>query len=199
MIGLIIFGVGTGMQVEAELGLSPWDVLHQGIARNTPLTIGVAVILVSGLVLLLWIPLRQRLGVGTIANAVTIGIALDATVAVHPTPSALWLRWVVLLAGIVFVAFGSGVYIGVRLGPGPRDGLMTGIAARRWWGRSVSIRAARFGIEATALVVGWFLGGTVGLGTVAFAVLIGPLVQFFLEKLDMGFHETGIIPAPKRL
>ena len=121
------------------------------------------------------------------------------TVAVHPTPEALWLRWAVLLAGIVLVGLGSGIYIGVRLGPGPRDGLMTGIAARRWFGQRISIRLARFGIEAAALVVGWLLGGTVGLGTVAFAVLIGPLVQFFLERFDMGFHETGIIPAPKRL
>lgn len=199
MFGLIVFGIGTGMQVESELGLSPWDVLHQGIARNTPISIGVAVIVVSGFVLLMWIPLKQRLGVGTIANAITIGIVLDLTVALHPTPDALWLRWAVLLAGITLVALGSGIYIGVRLGPGPRDGLMTGIAARRWARRSVSIRLARFGIEAAALIVGWLLGGTVGLGTVAFALLIGPLVQFFLERFDMGFYETGIIPAPKRL
>lgn len=199
MFGLIVFGVGTGMQVESELGLSPWDVLHQGIARNTPLSIGAAVIVVSGLVLLLWIPLRQPLGVGTIANAITIGIALDATVALHPTPQALWLRWGVLLAGIVLVGFGSGVYIGVRLGPGPRDGLMTGIASRGVAGHSVSIRVARLGIESAALIVGWLLGGTVGLGTIAFALLIGPLVQFFLERFDMGFHETGIIPTPRRL
>lgn len=199
MFGLVVFGIGTGMQVESELGLSPWDVLHQGIARNSPLSIGVAVIVVSGFVLLLWIPLKQRLGVGTIANAIVIGIVLDATVAVHPTPEALWMRWAVLLAGIVLVGFGSGIYIGVRLGPGPRDGLMTGIAARRWAGRSVSIRLARFGLESAALVVGWLLGGTVGLGTVAFAVLIGPLVQFFLERFDMGFHESGVIPTPKRL
>jgi len=199
MFGLVVFGVGTGMQVESELGLSPWDVLHQGISRKTPLSIGGSVIVVSGLVLLLWIPLKQRLGVGTIANAITIGIVLDITVAFHPTPQALWLRWVVLLAGIVLVGFGSGVYIGVRLGPGPRDGLMTGLANTTIADRRVSIRLARFGIESAALVVGWLLGGTVGLGTVAFALLIGPLVQFFLERFDMGFHETGIIPAPKRL
>ena len=180
VFGLVLFGAGSALQVRSGLGLSPWTVLHEGISLRTPLTIGTATIVVSGLVLLLWIPLRQRLGVGTVTNAVVIGLAIDATLALVPAPGGQWARWVLLLVGIELVAIGSGYYIGVHLGPGARDGLMTGIAAR-----GPSIRLARTLVEGSALVTGWMLGGTVGIGTVLFALLIGPSVQFFLPKLEV--------------
>lgn len=181
MFGLTLFGAGSAMQIHAAVGLSPWEVLHQGISLNTPITIGVAGILVSFLVLVAWIPLRQRPGVGTLVNAVWIGMSIDLVLAVLPPVESLWLRWPLMLAGVVVVAIGSGYYIGVRLGPGPRDGLMTGIAAR-----GPSIRLARTVVEGSALGIGWLLGGNVGLGTVVFAATIGPLVQVFLPRLDLG-------------
>jgi uncharacterized membrane protein YczE len=180
LLGLFLFGAGSALQVRATLGLSPWEVLHQGIAERTPLTIGIASIGVSLLVLLLWIPLGQRLGVGTVANAVCIGLSIDLVLAVVPAPEGLLLRWVLLISGILLVGIGSGFYIGVHLGPGPRDGLMTGIARR-----GVSLRLARTGVEGSALVTGWLLGGTVGVGTVLFSLTIGPLVQFFLPRLQL--------------
>lgn len=180
-VGLVLFGVGIALQVQSNLGLPAWDVLHQGIARRTPLSIGTATIAVGFLVLLLWIPLRERPGFGTLANAVVVGLTIDATLTVIDPPSALVARWSLLLGGIVVVAIGTGFYIGAQMGPGPRDGLMTGIARR-----GPSIRAARTFVEGSALVVGWLLGGTVGVGTIAFTVLIGPLVHFFLPRLDVG-------------
>lgn len=179
-VGLILFGAGIGLQVRSELGLPPWDVLHQGIALRTPLTIGTATIAVGVVVLLLWIPLRERPGFGTIANAIVVGLTIDATTGIVDAPESLVLRWVLMLGGIVVVAVGSGFYIGAQMGPGPRDGLMTGIARR-----GVSIRLARTGVEGSALVVGWLLGGTVGIGTLAFTVLIGPLVHIFLPRLEV--------------
>lgn len=178
LLGLWVFGSGTALQVRSGLGLSPWAVLHQGISVRTPLTIGVATIVVSFLVLLLWIPLRQRLGVGTVANALVIGTAIDTTLTAVPEPGGRLAEWTLLLGGILLVGIGSGLYIGARLGPGPRDGLMTGIAERGY-----SLRGARTAIEGSALVVGWMLGGVVGIGTLVFAVTIGPLVQFFLAHL----------------
>lgn len=180
LLGLFLFGAGSALQVQANLGLSPWEVLHQGIAARTPLTIGLASIAVGLLVLLLWIPLRQRLGVGTVANAVLIGVFIDLVIFLVPAPEMLAARWLLLVTGILLVGIGSGFYIGVHLGPGPRDGLMTGIARR-----GPSIRVARTGVEGTALVVGWLLGGTVGVGTVLFSLTIGPVVQFFLPKLEL--------------
>lgn len=179
--GLSLFGLGLALMVIADLGLSPWDVLHQGVSRRTGIPIGTVVIITGFAVLLLWIPLRERIGVGTIANAVVIGLVLDGALLVFPeTLENLVLRWVGLLAGVVIVAVGSGFYIGAGLGPGPRDGLMTGLARR-----GISIAWARAGIEITALVVGWILGGTVGVGTVIFAFGMGPLVQFFLRRLSV--------------
>jgi len=180
LLGLFLFGAGSALQVQANLGLSPWEVLHQGIAARTPLTIGIAGIGVSLLVLLLWIPLRQALGVGTVANAVLIGLFIDLVIFVVPSPETMPVRWILLVAGILCVGVGSGFYIGVHLGPGPRDGLMTGIAHR-----GPSIRLARTGVEGSALVMGWLLGGTVGIGTVLFSLTIGPVVQFFLPKLEV--------------
>lgn len=169
-----------GLMVVAELGLSPWEALHQGISIHTPLSIGIAGILTGFIVLLAWIPLRQRPGLGTVLNIMVVGLVIDGTLLVIETPEPLVARLALMLGGIVIVALGSGIYIGMRLGPGPRDGLMTGLARR-----GLSIRLARFLIEGSVLLVGWLLGGTIGLGTVAFAVLIGPLVQFFLERVDV--------------
>ena len=180
LLGLSFFGAGSALQVQATLGLSPWEVLHQGIAARTPLSIGIATIVVGVLVLLLWIPLRQALGVGTVANVVFIGLVIDLVIFLTPTPETLLMRWVFLLGGILCVGIGSGFYIGVHLGPGPRDGLMTGIARR-----GPSLRLARTAVEGTALVAGWLLGGTVGVGTVLFSLSIGPLVQFFLPRLEI--------------
>ncbi len=179
--GLTLFGLGLALMVIAGLGLSPWDVLHQGISRQTGIPIGTVVIITGFAVLLLWIPLRERIGIGTVANAIVIGLVLDGSLLILPeTLENLALRWIALLVGIVIVAVGSGFYIGAGLGPGPRDGLMTGLARR-----GISIAWARAGIEIAALVVGWFLGGTVGIGTVIFAFGMGPLVQFFLRRLSV--------------
>ncbi len=180
LLGLFLFGAGSALQVQANLGLSPWEVLHQGIAARTPLSIGIASIGVSLIVLLLWIPLKQRLGIGTVCNAILIGLFIDLVLFLVPVPELLAIRWLFLLTGIVLVGIGSGFYIGVHLGPGPRDGLMTGIARR-----GPSLRLARTGVEGTALIGGWLLGGTVGIGTVLFSLTIGPLVQFFLPRLEV--------------
>ncbi len=181
MFGLTVFGIGLSLMVIADLGLSPWDVLHQGISIHTGIPIGTVVIITGFLVLLLWIPLKERIGIGTIANAIVIGLVLDGMLLILPeTLENMALRWIAMLGGVVLVAIGSGFYIGAGLGPGPRDGLMTGLARR-----GVSIAWARAGIEITALVAGWLLGGTVGIGTVVFAFGMGPLVQFFLERLSV--------------
>ena len=189
LLGLTLFGVGSALQVHAALGVAPWVVLHQGISLHTPLSIGGAAIAVSFLVLLLWIPLAQRPGVGTLANAVLVGIALDTTLVLLPESSPLGVRLALFLVGVVLVGMGSGFYIGVRMGPGPRDGLMTGLAARGF-----SIRRARTLVEVGALAIGWLLGGDVGLGTLVFATIIGPLVHFFIPLLDMGAPTRR--PAP---
>ena len=181
MFGLVLFGVGLALMVIADLGLSPWDVLHQGISFHTGIPIGTVVIITGFLVLLLWIPLNERIGVGTIANAIVIGLVLDGMLFILPeTLENMALRWLAMLGGVVIVAIGSGFYIGAGLGPGPRDGLMTGLARR-----GIPIAWNRAGIEITVLVAGWLLGGTVGVGTLVFAFGMGPLVQFFLERLSV--------------
>jgi uncharacterized membrane protein YczE len=167
--------------VQSDLGNPPWDVFHEGFAVSSPFSIGVAAIITSFAVLLLWIPLRERPGLGTLANAVLIGVFIDLTVITIDTPSRLLLQVALMIGGVVLVGIGSGLYIGVRLGPGPRDGLMTGLAKR-----GISLRLARTGVEAVAMLVGWMLGGTVGVGTLVFALGIGPLVQVFLPRFDMG-------------
>lgn len=178
--GLTACGVGLTLMVRANLGLGPWEVLHQGISRHTGVPLGTVGILVGFVVLLGWIPLRQRLGVGTITNAIWIGVVIDVGVFVLDDIEPLPLRVAALALGVVLVGLGSGLYIGAGLGPGPRDGLMTGMAAR-----GHSLRSVRTIIEMSALVGGWALGGTVGIGTVAFALAIGPLVQLFLPRLTV--------------
>jgi uncharacterized membrane protein YczE len=180
MVGLTVFGAGIGAMIRSDLGLPPWDVFHQGVSFRTPLSIGTATIATSFVVLLGWIPLRERPGIGTLANAVTIGVVVDVFLALVGEPSTAWERWGLLLGGLAVVGIGSGMYIGARLGPGPRDGLMTGISRL-----GPSIRLARTGIEALVLVAGWSLGGTVGVGTLVFALGIGPIVQFFLPRFDL--------------
>lgn len=173
--GLIGFGVSVALMVRAELGLGPWDVLHQGLATRTGIQIGTVVIAVSALVLLLWIPLRQRPDLGTLANVVVVGLAVNATLALVDPLDPVGARAALLVAGITLNGIATGLYIGAGLGPGPRDGLMTGLAER-----GVSIRAARTGIEIAVLGIGWALGGAVGVGTVLYALAIGPLAHHFI-------------------
>lgn len=180
--GLALYGVSMAMQVRATLGVNPWDVFHQGLARNLPLSFGLVTAVVGVVVLLLWLPLRQRPGVGTVANVVVIAVTVDVALALIPAPSALPARIGLLVGAVVLNGVASAAYIGVRLGPGPRDGLMTGLAARTGW----SIRLVRTGIEVIVLTAGWLLGGTVGIGTVAYALAIGPLTQAFLPWFTVG-------------
>lgn len=174
--GLALYGLAGALQVRSGLGLDPWDVLHQGIARHVGLAIGTVVIVVGAAVLLAWIPLRQRPGLGTVSNVVLIGVSMNLSLQWLPHVGAAPWQWADLVAGIVLCGVATGLYIGADYGPGPRDGLMTGLACRS--GRS--IRLTRTAIEVTVLAVGWLLGGTVGIGTVAFALAIGPLVHVFL-------------------
>ncbi|MDP9070382.1 MAG: hypothetical protein M3N68_03670 [Actinomycetota bacterium] len=178
--GLVSCGAGLALMVLADLGLGPWEVLHQGLSERTGVPIGTVGILVGFLVLLSWLPLRQRLGVGTVCNVVVIGLVVDALLAVVPEPTAAAARWTAMVSGVVLFGLGSGLYIGAGLGPGPRDGLMTALASR-----GHSLRLVRTVIELSALVAGWALGGTVGVGTVVFALGIGPLVQLFLGRLTI--------------
>lgn len=169
------------MLVIAGLGLPPWEVMHQGISQKTGIPLGTVGIMTGILVLFLWIPLKERVGVGTVFNAILIGIVIDVSLIVFPdTVETTLLRWVLMFGGVLVIAVGSGLYIGVGLGPGPRDGLMTGIARR-----GIPISIARGSIEITVLVVGWFLGGTVGVGTVVFAFGVGPFIGIFLPKLTL--------------
>lgn len=174
--GLSVFGAGEGLIVASELGNSPWTVLAEGVSEHTPLAVGSATVAISFLVLALWIPLRQRPGLGTLLNAIVIGLGIDATLAVLPALEDPAARGVALAAGIGMVALGSGLYLTTALGPGPRDGLMTALHRRT----GLSVRLVRSGLELGALISGFMLGGTVGIGTVAFAVAIGPAVQAVL-------------------
>ncbi|MEU8974115.1 hypothetical protein AB0D11_33440 [Streptomyces monashensis] len=175
--GLALYGVSSALLVAAGLGLEPWGVLHQGLAKLTGLTIGVVSIVVGAAVLLLWIPLRQRPGLGTVSNVFAIGLAMDGTLALIPDPRSFAVRIPLMLAGIVLNGAATGLYISARFGPGPRDGLMTGLHRRT--GRS--IRLVRTTLEVAVVVTGFLLGGTIGVGTVLYAVSIGPLAQFFLR------------------
>ncbi|GGV21717.1 membrane protein [Streptomyces filipinensis] len=175
--GLALYGASAALLLRAGLGMEPWGVLHQGLAKLTGLTIGVVSIIVGAAVLLLWIPLRQRPGLGTVSNVFAVGLAMDGTLALLPDARSVVVRVPLLLAGIVLNGVATGLYISARFGPGPRDGLMTGLHRRT--GRS--IRLMRTGIEVAVVVTGFLLGGTVGIGTVLYAVSIGPLAQLFLR------------------
>jgi uncharacterized membrane protein YczE len=177
----VLYGVSIALMVRSSLGSMPWDVLHQGLAAQLGWSLGVVVIAVGAVVLLAWIPLRERPGIGTISNVVVIGLAVDATLAVLTTPSGLGSRLAFAAAGIVLNGVATAAYIGVQLGPGPRDGLMTGLV-RRTGG---SVRVVRTGIEVVVVATGWLLGGTLGLGTLLYAVSIGSLVHVLLPRFTV--------------
>jgi uncharacterized membrane protein YczE len=174
--GLFLYGWSMAMMIQAALGLDPWDVLHQGLARYLPVSFGTVTILVGAVVLLLWIPLRQWPGLGTISNVFVIGLAADFGLWVIPSPDSLLARVGLMVSAVILNGLAGAAYIGSHFGPGPRDGLMTGLVTRT----GASIRLVRTSLEVTVLVSGWLLGGQVGIGTVVYAVAIGPLVQFFL-------------------
>jgi uncharacterized membrane protein YczE len=179
--GLVLCGAGITAIIQADLGVAPWDVLHQGISDRVGLPIGSVILLLGAVVLVMWWPLPIRPGVGTLLNAALVGIFVDVTGAVYPDLHGLGAEVVSLTAGIGAMGLGSGLYIGAGLGPGPRDGLMTGIAAR-----GVSLRVTRTVLEVAVLVIGWALGGSVGIGTAAFALAIGPIVHVTLPRLTVG-------------
>jgi uncharacterized membrane protein YczE len=177
LVGLMGYGFSMAVMVRAGLGLDPWDVFHQGLAGRTGMTIGIASAIVGVGVLLAWIPLRNRPGIGTVANVVVIAVTVDAGLAFLPEPTGLPLRIAMMLGAVLLNAVSTVLYIGAGLGPGPRDGLMTGLVART----GLSVRLVRTSIEASVLAVGWLLGGTVGVGTLVYALGIGPLVQLVLR------------------
>src|SRR5829696_5202817 len=177
LVGLCGYGFSMAVMVRSGLGLDPWDVFHQGLARHSGMSIGLASAVVGVAVLLAWIPLRNRPGIGTIANVIVIAVTVDAGLWLLPTPTSLPVRITMMVTAVVLNAFSTVLYIGAALGPGPRDGLMTGLVVHT----GLSVRLVRTSIEATVLAVGWLLGGTVGVGTVLYAFGIGPLVQLILR------------------
>jgi uncharacterized membrane protein YczE len=187
--GLVLYGVSSSMLLLAGLGVDPWDVLHQGLARRTGIPIGTWAIIAGAAVLLLWIPLRQRPGIGTLCNVVVVGAVIDLVLAAVTPPRSLPVQVAVMVSGVVLNGVATGLYIGAGLGPGPRDGLMTGLAAR-----GHSLRVVRTCIEVTVLLAGWLLGGTVGIGTVVYAVCIGPLAHVFVPL----FSQSATAAWPRR-
>ena len=178
LVGLALFAIGISLQMNANIGAPPWDVFHQGVAKQTEISIGRIIVMTGFALLLLWIPLKQKPGLGTILNALEIGLVADVALEIIPEPNNILIRIIMVVVGIVTVAIGTGLYIGSALGPGPRDGLMTGLAKR-----GIPIRVGRTAIEITVLIVGMILGGQVGIATFAFAFGVGPLVHFFLPRL----------------
>lgn len=198
-VGLVLYGASAALMVRAGLGLGPWDVLHQGISERSELSIGVVSVIVGAVVLLLWVPLRQRPGLGTVSNVFVVGMAMDATLWLTSAPEALAVRIPLMAGAVVLNGAATGLYISARFGPGPRDGLMTGL--HRLTGRS--IRLVRTGIEVAVLVTGFLLGGSVGAGTLAYALAIGPLSQFFLRAFAVpgpeGARTRVVVRAPLRV
>lgn len=208
MVGLFLYGIAIALMLRASVGISPWDVLAQGISIRTGIDFGYVTIIVSGFVLLLWIPIRQRLGIGTVLNAVLVGLFANVGLALIPKQSDLWVRIPMFVGGLIILAIATGMYIGARFGPGPRDGLMTGIHHKF----GVRIWIVRTSLEVIVLIIGWILGGNVGFGTLAFALLIGPMVHktmpFFLvpatlsetaiAKAEEAEAESGSIETPER-
>ncbi|PPK97975.1 putative membrane protein YczE [Kineococcus xinjiangensis] len=189
--GLLLFGASHGLMLLAGLGVPPWDVLHQGLSRTFGLQVGTWSILVGAVVLLLWLPIRQRPGLGTVSNVLVIGLTINATLALVPAPTGGAARVTLLLAGVALAAVASGAYIGAGLGPGPRDGLSTGLAAR-----GHSLRAVRTTVEVSALALGWLLGGSVGAGTVVFALAMGPLTHWTIPAMNLAERPRPAGPAP---
>jgi uncharacterized membrane protein YczE len=195
VLGLALYGLSIGLMVRSNLGLTPWDVFHQGLSELTGLSLGTIIIIVGAAVLFLWIPLRQHPGVGTVANVFLIGIFSDISLWLIPVVHSLALAWVMLIGGILLNGVAGGAYIGAGLGTGPRDGLMTGLVNRT--GRSV--RLVRTGIEIVVVAAGWGLGGTLGLGTLLYAVTIGPIVHRMLPLLTIAdeFDEMPTACCPQ--
>lgn len=189
-VGLVLYGMAIAMMIRADLGVDPWDVFHLGLAKHLPFSVGTIIILIGALVLLLWIPLRQRPGLGTISNVIVIGLATNVGLDLLPEMDHLGARAALLVGGVVANGLATGMYIGAGFGPGPRDGLMTGVVARTGW----QIRYVRTGIELTVLIVGWILGGTVGIGTLVYAFTIGPLIQLFLPYFVGQSRERTLQP-----
>lgn len=185
IIGLAFFGFGITLFIRADLGLAPWDIFHKGLSKKLDISIGLVIEGVGVLLLLLWIPLRQRPGVGTILNALEIGLVVDLTRPWIGEPDQVLARILMVLLGLVVIGVGSALYIGAGLGPGPRDGLMLGLSKKSMAGRAISIRLARTVIEISVVIAGLFLGGTVGVGTLVFMFGIGPLVQSILPHFDL--------------
>jgi uncharacterized membrane protein YczE len=181
LIGLALYGLADGMIVQAGVGIGPWDVLAQGISRTTGVLYGVVTNVIGALVLLFWIPLRQRPGIGTALNVLIVGSCAQLAIWWIPTPAVLWEGALLFTGGLVLLAVATGLYVGAGYGPGPRDGLMTGLSSRLGW----PIWIARASVELTVLVIGWLLGGNVGVGTVAFALLIGPLCHVTIPLLAL--------------
>ena len=178
LVGLALFAIGISLQMNANIGAPPWDVFHQGVAKQTEISIGRIIMMTGFALLLLWIPLKQKPGLGTVLNALEIGLVADIALEIIPEPNNIFIRIIMVVVGIVTVAIGTGLYIGSALGPGPRDGLMTGLAKR-----GIPIRLGRTAIEVAVLIIGMILGGQVGIATFAFAFGVGPLVHFFLPRL----------------
>ncbi len=191
--GLVLYGVSLALMVRGGLGLAPWDVLHSGLIRHVPLTLGQAVVLVSFVVLLLWIPLREKPGLGTVSNAIVVGLAADATLSLTPDAEHLALGIVLMAGGVVLNGLATAMYIGSQLGRGPRDGLMTSIARHTGW----SLRLVRTGLEVSVVVIGIALGGVLGLGTVVYALAIGPLTQLMLPWCLVALPEPDRVPAER--
>lgn len=194
-VGLWLYGVSLALMVLGDIGLAPWDVLHSGVIRHIPITLGQAVVLFSFVVLVFWIPLREKPGLGTISNALVVGISADVTLGTFDAPEPMAARIALMVGGIVLCGLATALYIGAQLGRGPRDGLMTGLARRT----GLSIRLVRTGLEVTVVVLGLLLGGTLGLGTVVFALTIGPITQWLLPWfiVDLpGTAQVGGIPEP---
>lgn len=192
LVGLWLYGVSNALLMRSTLGGSPWVVFHEGAARHLPLSLGTIMVLVALVVLLLWIPLRQMPGLGTLANTLLLGPFTDVSLYLLAAPESLWLRWVYLLSGVVVCAIATALYVGAQLGTGPRDGLMTGFARRGGW----SIQRVRTCIELVVLALGIALGGIAGVGTVVFALGVGPITQFFMRYLVLRLETTLAVRCP---
>jgi uncharacterized membrane protein YczE len=190
-VGLLLYGLSIALMVRSHLGNAPWDVLHSGLAKHLPLTLGEALVIVSFLVMVFWIPLREVPGIGTISNAVVIGVSADAFLSVLDQPGAMWLRGVLMVSGVAICGLATAMYIGAQLGRGPRDGLMTGFARRT----GLSLRLVRTLLEITVVVLGLLLGGVAGVGTVLYALAIGPLTQLMLPTLIVDIPRRVGVPA----
>ena len=194
VVGLFLYGIGIAFIVRGGLGAAPWDVLSQGITLHVPVSFGVVTIAVSVIVLLIWIPIRQKPGIGTLLNALAVGPSADVGFLVIPVADQLWLQVLFFLIGLTVLAAATGLYIGAHFGPGPRDGLMTGLHQRLGW----PIWLVRTLIEVTVVAIGWLLGGVAGIGTIAFALLVGPMCEFFMRVFAVrlgGGEDPGLRAA----